>query len=228
MQLGVSLFPCELDDHCSILAAIKNLKNNSNDWDTIICCPGTQKPIGAFVDVNFTDWQKSFSSNFFGQLEIVHSLMTSRSDKTRAKTVIFFAGGGSNGAPLNYSAYITAKIAMTKLVELLDAENMDVAFTIIGPGWVNTKIHKATLETNEKFAGASLKKTIEMLSGKNCTSMETVISCVDWVLNSPKKIIGGRNFSVAHDNWGSEELEKALVSSDDMYKLRRAGNDWNG
>ena len=44
------------------------------------------------------------------------------------------------------------------MCELLDAEIHDTAFTILGPGWVNTKIHQSTLANKHK-AGENYKKT---------------------------------------------------------------------
>ena len=55
-------------------------------------------------------------------------------------------------------------------------------------------------------------------------SMDRVIECIDWLLNAPKKIIGGRNFSVVHDQWGDFSLELSLQADPDKYKLRRFGN----
>ena len=57
--------------------------------------------------------------------------------------------------------------------------------------------------------------------------MEKVVEFCDWIMDAPREIVGGRNFSVAHDPWGEEELAAALRSDGDMYKLRRFGNDRN-
>ena len=140
------------------------------------------------------------------------------------RTVIFFAGGGTNNATERYSAYTISKIASIKMCELLDFEFEDTKFSILGPGWVKTKIHNATLE-DKVNAGKNYFKTRELISENGMNSMERVIDCCDWVINQPKNIVGGRNFSVVNDNWGSEDLTELLGKNQDLYKLRRLGND---
>jgi len=138
--------------------------------------------------------------------------------------VLFFAGGGTNNAVKNYSAYTISKIALIKICELLDAEIPDTRFSIIGPGWVKTKIHDSTLKAGAR-AGENYKRTLVKLTGDDCTHMEEILDCCDWIIGSPRKVISGRNFSVVFDKWGTKELEKILLKEADMYKLRRFGND---
>ena len=137
---------------------------------------------------------------------------------------MFFAGGGTNSATVNYSAYTISKIALIKMCELLDAEVKDVRFTILGPGWVGTKIHQATLKAKED-AGANYETTKYKLNSDELTPMNEVLDCCDWLINSPREVISGRNFSAVFDKWGSKELSQELVRDSEMYKLRRHGNE---
>lgn len=211
--------PSEIDRACGDIVA------QSEEWDALILCPGTLEPIGPFTDVGFQEWENSFAVNFFSQLRIVRHLMGHRNRRNpEGPSIVFFAGGGSNGAPLNYSAYTIAKIALTKMCELLDAENPDCRFTILGPGWVDTKIHQETLRAG-KAAGKGYERTQAMISDGEWVPMEKVLDCVEWVLESPREIVGGRNFSVAHDDWKSAELNGKIESDGHMYKLRRYRND---
>jgi len=109
-------------------------------------------------------------------------------------------------------------------MELLDAEIPDIRFSIMGPGWVKTKIHQATLDAKDK-AGENYKKTIEKLDGQECNPMERVLDCCDWMMSAPKEVIGGRNFSCVFDQWESIELAEILKKDKNIYKLRRFGND---
>lgn len=111
------------------------------------------------------------------------------------------------------------------MCELLDAEICDTRFVILGPGWVKTKIHEATLKAGSR-AGSNYQRTIEKLAGDECTPLERVLDCCDWLVTTPRQIIGGRNFSVVYDKWGSKELTALLDQEPDMYKLRRHGNNW--
>ena len=146
-------------------------------------------------------------------------------DNTLGPCVLFFAGGGTNAATANYSAYTISKIALIKMCELLDAEIPDVRFTIVGPGWVRTKIHQATLEAGER-AGDNYEKTNFLLNNDESTPMKYVLDCCDWLINSPREVVSGRNFSTVFDKWDTKELSEKLMSDSDMYKLRRYGNEF--
>jgi NAD(P)-dependent dehydrogenase (short-subunit alcohol dehydrogenase family) len=223
---GIKLIHCDLSDSCSVSRASFDLRNSCPKWDVLVVCPGTQDPVGSFAECNFKDWEESIRINFINQLMIIHELLpTKNSDTSLGPCVLLFAGGGTNNAPVNYSAYIVSKIALIKMCELLDAEILDTRFVIVGPGWVKTKIHDSTLRVGAR-AGANYKRTKEKLAGNGCTPMGQVLDCCDWLVDAPREVIGGRNFSVVFDKWGSKDLEEKLTDEYNMYKLRRFGNDW--
>jgi len=225
-DMGIGLVYCDLADTAAIGSACLELRQLCPQWDALILCPGTQEPVGAFSDSNFEEWEESVRVNFSSQLRIVHELLPARHGKAAAKPVVlFFAGGGTNTATRNYSAYTISKIALIKMCELLDAEIPDTRFAIVGPGWVKTKIHDATMKA-EKRAGDNYWRTMDKLAGNKCTPMEEVLDCCDWVVNAPRELVSGRNFSVVFDKWGTEELSQMLGQNPDMYRLRRYGNDW--
>jgi NAD(P)-dependent dehydrogenase (short-subunit alcohol dehydrogenase family) len=177
------------------------------------------------MECRFDDWEESVSANFTGQMRIIHELLPSRRIKTAPEPcVLLFAGGGTNNAPVNYSAYLISKIALIKMCELLDAEIPDTRFVIVGSGWVKTKIHAATLTAGVQ-AGANYQRTIEKLANDEWTPMERVLDCCDWVLNAARELVSGRNFSVVFDKWGTEERAENLIKEPNMYKLRRYGNN---
>jgi len=223
---GVKLVCCDLSDDESIRNACSSLRALCPQWDVLVMCPGTQEPVGPFIEGNFDEWEESVKTNFTSQMRVIHELLTSRRvNSVLGPCVLLFAGGGTNSAPVNYSAYIISKIALIKMCELLDAEIPDTRFVIVGPGWVKTKIHNATLSAGAR-AGANYQLTIDKLAGNECTPMEQVLDCCDWLINAPRELISGRNFSVVFDRWGSGELKKRLAEEPNMYKLRRYGNDW--
>ena len=129
-----------------------------DNWDTLVFATGTQDPIGNFDKVKFDDWKNSINVNFISQLHILHSFLLER-DQSKMKSVIFFAGGGTNNATLAYSAYTLSKIGLIKASELFDAEVGDCKFSILGPGWVKTKIHRSTLAVGKEMAGENFERT---------------------------------------------------------------------
>lgn len=224
-EIGVELIHCDLSDNGSVQKACLELRNLCPLWDNLILSAGSQEPIGPFMSCNFDNWADSIQVNFTNQLRIVKELLPNRNtNNILGPCVLFFAGGGTNNATKNYSAYTISKIALIKMCELLDAEISDTRFAIVGPGWVKTKIHETTIKAGIR-AGENYEKTKHKLSSNECTSMNEVLDCCDWLIHSPRDVISGRNFSVAFDMWGTEELSRKLIDDFNMYKLRRHGND---
>lgn len=222
---GAKLVPLDLLDDVSRKRGCEELRLLGDGWDVLVLCPGTLAPVGLFCECDFGEWEMSCRVNFMGQLHIVHELLPKRNRFSRlGACVIFFAGGGTNSAPVRSSAYTVSKIALIKMTELLDAEVPDARFAIIGPGWVGTKIHKETLDAGTR-AGSGCRQTRQKLAGNDLTPMDRVLDCCDWVIESPRDVVSGRNFAVAHDSWGEECLALRLRKDPQLYKLRRHGND---
>jgi len=222
-DMGATLFQCDLEDTISVNSIIKDI-NDLDSWETLTLAAGHQDPVGKFLDCDFEKWEQSINVNFIRQLNFVHELMQNKSQKR--SSVLFFAGGGTNNATIAYSAYTVSKIALIKMVELLDAEILDTSFSILGPGWVKTKIHQSTIKAADE-AGENYEKTIQMLEneGSKCYPIEKVIDCCDWLLSSSRDLVGGRNFSAIHDPWESDKINLILDDSN-IFKLRRFGNDF--
>ena len=225
VKSGVKTFRCNAANTSSVRNTCNDLRLAFDRWDYLVLCPGSLEPVGSFADGNFVEWEKSLRINFTRQLQFVHELLPVRNKTGKhPPVVLFFAGGGTNNATLNYSAYTVSKIALIKMCELLDAEIPDTNFVILGSGWVKTKIHRSTLDAGQR-AGANYQRTIDKLAGDECTPMDKVLECCDWLINADRQVVSGRNFSVVFDKWGTDPLIKKLLKDPDMYKLRRHGND---
>jgi NAD(P)-dependent dehydrogenase (short-subunit alcohol dehydrogenase family) len=221
-ELGVEVVHCDLTRRSSIKSALAQINElcKGGNWETLVLAAGTQGPIGSFRQLNFDDWRLSMEVNFVGQVEFMHGVLkTGKKDAN----VIYFAGGGTNGTVDLYSAYTIAKIASIKLCELLDSEEPEMKFCILGPGWVRTKIHNETLEAGP-LAGPNFQKTREMLRSGTFVEMSHVVWCVDWLIAAPKRAVGGRNFSAAHDPFASGNFVEWLALDSNRFKLRRFDN----
>lgn len=224
-ETKIPLFYCNLLDAASINSTAAELSEQAQNWDFILYATGSQSPVGLFENIDINQWISSIELNFLNQMRLLHHLLPLRNPKTAEKSVLFFAGGGTNNSVNHYSAYTLSKIALIKSCELLDSEIQDVKFSIIGPGWVKTKIHNATIQAGEKWAGANFEKTKKKIGSNECVPIIDVIHSCEWLLSQPKKIVGGRNFSTVFDRWGADELTKLLADDPNMYKLRRHKND---
>jgi len=222
---GALLTELDLASPSAVAEAAKRLQATMPSWDALVLCPATMEPIAPFAECDFDAWAAGLEINLIQQLRLLHALLPFRQIADgRQPTVLMFAGGGTNSAPDRFSSYTLSKIAAIKMCELLDKEIPDTKFSILGPGWVRTKIHDETLRAGVQ-AGTALEQTRQRLDGDDFTPMSDILDCCDWLLAAPRNAVSGRNFSVAHDDWGSDELTRLLVSDQDRYKLRRHGND---
>ena len=202
------------------------LVNSLGKWRVLVIASGSQEPIGKFLNMSFLDWAEGIKFNFLCQMRIVHSLLPLRCERTESDpTVLFFAGGGTNNSVKNYSAYTISKISLIKMCELLSTELPDVKFSIVGPGWVKTKIHKATLQDLGKKSEENYQKTVDMLDGIDLVPISEVVKSCEWIIDQKINVVTGRNFSTKFDQF-NDSLGNALISDTDMYKLRRYKNEW--
>jgi NAD(P)-dependent dehydrogenase (short-subunit alcohol dehydrogenase family) len=222
---GLDTYQCDLSDRSSVIECCQAIKQKFGEWDTLVLCPGLQDPVGLFQETDFDEWEQSIIVNFSAQMRIIHLLLPfRRHSATESPSVLSFAGGGTNNATQRYSAYTISKIALIKMTELLASETPDTRFTIVGPGWVKTKIHQSTLDAG-KMAGENYALTQYKLQSNELTPMRDVLDCCNWLIWEAGKEVNGRNFSVVFDQWGSEALIDELKTDTNMYKLRRNGND---
>jgi NAD(P)-dependent dehydrogenase (short-subunit alcohol dehydrogenase family) len=194
-------------------------------WDTLISAVGVLTPIGPFFSLDFEAWAASVEANSVAQLRALHALYPMR-DKSRPCKVILFAGGGVNSPFDFYSAYCVGKLNLIKMCELLHSEYADIHISIIGTGWVNTKIHAQTVAAGGA-AGANLDRTRAFLGKAEQlgTPMSDVADCVDWCLTAPRAAVSGRNFAVVHDPWRDAAFIDRLIADPDLCKLRRRQPD---
>lgn len=224
--IDVKMVMCDLAQPRAARRAAESLRSSAEGWDVLVLAAGELGPVGPFAENDYESWESSLRVNLLAQLEFVHALLPQRrKNADDPPTVLFFAGGGTNGAPANFSAYTLSKIALIKICELLDAEMPDVKFVILGPGWVRTKIHETVLSAGE-LAGRAYDQTVERLQSGNFTSMDQVLNCCDWAVAAPRAAVSGRNFSVTHDSWHRPRFVERLAADPDMCKLRRHGNEF--
>jgi len=222
---NIKLFKCDLGDNAEIKKCITKYKTLGKPWDIFISCAGTMEPIGNFFKVNFNEWEKSVIVNSTAQLRFLHEIYPYRRKKS-LNHAVFFAGGGTNNPFANYSAYCASKIMLIKMCELLDDENKDLNVFIVGPGWVRTKIHTQTLQSNS--AGSNLSRTKQFLkSNSPGTDYKDIFDCINWCIKQGRQVAGGRNFSVVHDLWQKKpkSLARQLRADSNKFKLRRFKNN---
>tara|TARA_B100000212_G_C27336259_1_gene516970 strand:- start:143 stop:976 length:834 start_codon:yes stop_codon:yes gene_type:complete len=222
-------YQCDAANSKSIDSALTKISKEIENWNILVSCPCTPVPIEKFKDSDINIWEKSFYLNSIAQLRFLHGLLKFRNLSSNLPPLaLFFAGGGTNNAVDSFSAYTSAKIHLIKMFEFLAYEDKSTKYSIIGPGWTNTKTHYETLK-NSKKSSKKYKEVEEFLKNpKRGTPLQDIVDCIEWIYAQEIKVVTGRNFSVVNDQWRGEntiDLINSLKNDDDMYKLRRSGND---
>jgi len=221
------LFYCDINKRENVDEFVGNFQKSGLEWDLLISCPCNPLPFKPFFDCDFDAWERSTQINVTDQLRVLHGLYDYR-NKEEVPSVVFFSGAGTNSAVVNFSAYAAPKIMLNKMCELLDAENRDMKFSIVGPGWVKTKTHNRIMDSLDE-SDPKYIETYDFMQGNGGTSMEDIFECIRWIELQGKEVVGGRNFAVVNDDWNGpkkERLINELKSDNDMYKLRRHKNEW--
>lgn len=216
---NIDFVKCDVNKAKDIKKLFNYVKKKEFNWDTLFSSVGTSEPINNFFDLKFSHWKSSVNINFISQMEILHKIYNLRNKKKKSN-VIFLAGGGTNNPFTNYSAYCVSKIALIKMCELIDDENKNLNCFIVGPGFTKTKTHYETIKAGKK-AGKNFLRVKKFMSKENGTSMKDIFNCILWGIKQGRNVVGGRNLSVVHDDWGTNSLKKKLLKDSNMYKLRR-------
>lgn len=177
-------------------------------WDLFLCCLGRVAPVGHWHEQG-AEFARCLESNLVLPLALLRETWATR---RAGGAVCFLAGSNPQKIMPGYLAYNTAKMALLKAVEQIDAESPDCKIFALGPGYVPTKIHRATLEANwpnERIA-----------RGDAGMPLERIYECLKWCLAQPKEVVGGRNIC-ASDPFGVA-LATRLRENVSLYKLRRA------
>lgn len=218
---------CDLMESASLArAALAYHRHEPEGWDLYISSIGKLEPIGLFFETNWNKWVDSVFVNCVQQLGLLRAMYPFRK-KGRMNHVAFFAGAGTNTPAPQYSAYCASKILLIKMCENLHAENPDLNVFIIGPGIVNTKIHKQTLRAGCR-AGGNLRKVKTILRSKNkMVSHDQIFDCLSWCMEVGREVVGGRNISLVGDSWAKDgdSLARKLFKNKDAFRLRRSQND---
>ena len=216
---GVTLVQCDPGENGGLAPLTQIFADKSLTWDLFFSSVGTMEPIGPFFETDFDAWERSVVLNTTAQLRALHMLHRFR--RPEMAHVCFLAGGGTNGPFRNYSANCVSKIALIKMCELLHDESPDLNVFIVGPGFMQTKIHRETLAAGRR-AGEGLEKTQTFLQTPG-TDFNDLHAHLDWCMSQGRNTAGGRNFSTVHDPWrdDGEALARRLHESPDAFRLRR-------
>lgn len=178
-------------------------------WDLVIIALGRVSPVGFWASTRMSEFEDCMTSNLILPLCLLKAIWPWRKDNS---SVCFMAGSNPNKIMPGYHAYNASKMALLKLCEQIDFETPDCKFFALGPGYVDTKIHRPTLEAGWKN---------ERIEKGNSTPISKIYEALNWCLVQPKEIVGGRNICASDP---LDDLYAKLEADPSMYKLRRHEN----
>tara|TARA_B100000965_G_C19602476_1_gene763622 strand:+ start:8292 stop:9068 length:777 start_codon:yes stop_codon:yes gene_type:complete len=198
---------------------INKNKKNLLKWSLLIISVGDLMPIGKYLDIKFSKIKKSLDTNFLKQIEFIHILLNLENNKN--KTIITFAGSGTNGTADNIMSYSLSKVSLIKFTELINSEIKQLKIVSLGPGWYKSKLHNSTLQ-NKIQSGKNYDKTIINLKrADNIVKAELIFKFINWVLKKPINVVSGRNFSIQDDmKYFIENKNLKVFKSKSFFKLR--------
>jgi short-subunit dehydrogenase len=201
---------------------IIKLKSCSKNWDVIISCLGSIKPLGNYFENSLKDIKKCFDINFFSNIELIKNILKNRKKKSH---IFFFSGSGSNGPSNELSAYCLSKILLIKSAELISEEYSDINCTAIGPGFIDTKIHNDLKKKKKKYNLAYKKYLfLKNQSINRQKDLKNIFKLIKTCIKNPK-LTRGRNFSSKYDNWRNNFSKyKKKLKNLDTFKLRRCND----
>ena len=179
-------------------------------WDMVLCALGRVAPVGHWWEQNEDDVWECFTSNILLPMQLLRALWANRNE---GASVCMLAGSNPNRIMDGYAAYNSSKMALLKLIEQMDHECTACKVFALAPGYVPTKIHKATLDAqwpNERIE-----------RGDGGTPIQRIYDTLKWAVAQDKTVIGGRNLCCS-DPWDTNpSLTDLLELSPSKYKLRR-------
>lgn len=191
--------------------------------DALICCAGSQPPIGAAMTVDPVAWSQNIRLNLDGtfySIRAFHELLLKAPQRAR---VICFSGGGSTAPRPNFSAYACAKSGIVRLIETLAEEWRDAAIDIntIAPGAIHTAMSEQILTLGEEVVGQKEFAQAVQQMARGDAPLEKVLGLVNFLLSPDSNGITGKLISAQWDPWESLHRHLEDLQKTDVYTLRR-------
>jgi 3-oxoacyl-[acyl-carrier protein] reductase len=222
---NIFIFSVDISKFADVELLHKFIKKKFGKINGIVNCAGVYGPIGKTTEVNMQDFLKTIEINLMGTIYMCNIFSDLFSSEHKRKIVNFSGGGAANPFP-NYSAYAASKAAIVRFTENLSIELTDDNFDVncVAPGFVATKLHQQTLDTNPNIVGKefydSTKKQIE----NGAVPAEKAADLVSFLLSNDSNGITGKFISAPWDSWQDKEFQELLKTDKDFATLRRIDN----
>ncbi len=216
-------FQCDVSDWSAVAECAKKVSAAWENADALICCAGTQEPIGPAMEMDPLAWRKNLAVNLDGTFFAIRAFYPLLKKSSARAKVICFSGGGSTSPRPNFAAYGVAKTGVVRLVETLAAEwaGCPPDINAIAPGAIFTRMTEEVLARGETLAGPREFESAARLGRDNSAKLEKVLSLVELLLSPQSDGLSGRLISAPWDPWQNLAALREELMKSDIYTLRR-------
>lgn len=216
-------FECDVSNWESMLACSKEISKRWKSLDALICCAGTQLPIGPAMNIDPLAWRNNLAVNLDGTFFTIRAMYSLLLKAPSRAKIICFSGGGSTMPRPNFAAYGVAKTGVVRLVETLAAEWVDKPLDInaVAPGAIYTKMTEEVLEHGSELAGQKEFEVASNLTRSCDAKLANLLGLVEMLLSKESDGITGKLISAPWDSWQNLPKLKGELMNSDIYTLRR-------
>lgn len=180
----------DLSDSSYLPQVIKLAVEKFGRLDGLILNHGTLGAVKKIADLDVSDWQECFQTNFFSAA-MAAKFAIPELRKTHGRIIITSSGAASNGYQ-GWGIYGATKAAQNHLALTLKAEEPDITTVAIRPGMVDTGMQQAIREVHKDQMNAEdMKKFIgayesgKLVKPEQCGHVIAMLA-----LDAPKSLSG--------------------------------------
>lgn len=200
--------------------------------DGVIHCAAILGPIGPAIDVAISEWFETIRVNLLGSFLVARQSSICMRGNAGGGRIVLLSGGGASGPFPNYSAYACSKVAVVRLTETLAQEllPLNIEINCLGPGFVITRLHSATLVAGESAGKEYLERTKREIESGGIPPSVPAQAAV-FLLSDRAKGITGKFVAAPYDGWADWPKHLDVLKKSDVFTLRRIvpkdrGMDW--
>lgn len=191
--------------------------------DAIVLNAGVYGPMGKTDEVDLQEWQEALEINLFGILLPCRATIPHFRQQGHGK-IVAISGGGATKALPGISAYAASKTAAIRLLECLALELQEdnIQVNAVAPGALRTRLIDQVLSAGPEKVGAAFFRQNQIWKEQGATDPELACRLVQWLLSSKcPTSLTGKLISAAWDNWQNISEHMEVISSSDIFCLRR-------
>jgi NAD(P)-dependent dehydrogenase (short-subunit alcohol dehydrogenase family) len=215
--------PCDVAEWPQLEKAAAAVARQWGSVEGLICCAGTQGPIGPAMQADPQQWQRTVAVNLDGTFFSVRTFYPLLRRTPRRAKVIVFSGGGSTNPRPNFTAYGASKAAVVRLVETLAEEwrGQPIDINTIAPGAIFTRMTEEVLAQGPQVAGQGEYERALKQPRDNEPMLQKVLGLVEFLLGDRSDGISGKLISAPWDPWPNLDAHRDDLAKSDIYTLRR-------